>query len=98
MLRPSAARHYAGTYSFTVQANVGSNPNGAPIVVTQAYTVVIAAAYVPPVYISPSSLPGDTYGSQYRQDLTASGGYGPGTYTFSLDPASPGPLPQGSVF
>jgi len=24
----------AGTYSFTVQANVGSNPNGAPIVVT----------------------------------------------------------------
>ena len=83
----------AGSYSFTVKAT-GNNPN-APIVATQAYTVVIAPAYVPPVTISPSSLPSDPYGSQYRQDLTASGGYGPGTYTFSLDPASPGPLPPG---
>jgi len=85
----------AGTYSFTVQANVGSNPNGAPIVVTQAYTVVIAAAYVPPVYITPSSLPNGTYGTAYSQVLTASGGYGAGTYTFSMDPSSPGSLPAG---
>jgi len=83
----------AGSYSFTDKASI-ANPN-ALIVVTQAYTVVIAAAYVPPVYISPSGLPGGTYGSQYRQELTASGGYGPGTYTFSLDPATPGSLPPG---
>jgi hypothetical protein len=84
----------AGSYSFTVQASfAGTLANG--ITVTHDYTVVIAAAYVPPVTISPSSLPSDPYGSQYRQDLTASGGYGPGTYTFSLDPASPGPLPPG---
>lgn len=83
----------AGSYSFTVKAIIPSA--NAPIVVTQAYTVVIAGGQVAPVYISPSSLPGGTYGSAYSQVLTASGGYGPGTYTFSLDPATPGSLPPG---
>jgi hypothetical protein len=86
----------AGTYTFTVQANLGTNPNAGPILVTQAYIVVIAAAQVPPpVSISPSSLPNGTLGTAYLQVLTASGGYGAGTYTFSMDPSSPGSLPAG---
>jgi hypothetical protein len=88
----------AGSYTFTVQANIGTNPNAAPIIVTKAYTVTIAGAQVSPVYITPSSLPNGTYGTTYSpQVLTAYGGYGAGTYTFSLDPASPGPLPPGLV-
>src|ERR1035437_1534712 len=82
----------AGSYTFTVQASIGTNPNAAPILVKQAYTVLIAA---PPVSISPSSLPNGTYGTTYSQVLTASGGYGAGTYTFSMDPTSPGSLPPG---
>src|ERR1035437_9351251 len=82
----------AGSYTFTVQASIGTNPNAAPILVKQAYTVLIAA---PPVSISPSSLPNGTYGTTYSQVLTASGGYGAGTYTFSMDPTSAGSLPPG---
>jgi hypothetical protein len=85
----------AGTYTFTVQANLGTNPNAAPILVTHAYTIVIAAAQAPPVSISPSSLPNGAVGTAYSQVLTASGGYGAGTYTFSIDPSSPGSLPPG---
>jgi hypothetical protein len=85
----------AGSYTFTVQASLGTNPNSAPILVKQTYTVVIAAAAPPPVYITPTSLPNGTYGTAYSQVLTASGGYGAGTYTFSIDPSSPGSLPPG---
>jgi len=37
-----------GTYNFTVQANLGTNPNAALILVTHAYTIVIAPIQVPP--------------------------------------------------
>ena len=84
----------AGSYTFTVQANVGV---GAPLVATRAYSIVIAGPQVPPVYITPSSLPNGTFGTTYSQVLTAYGGYGAGTYTFSLDPSSPGPQPDGLV-
>ena len=44
----------AGTYTFTVQANLGTNPNAAPIIVTKAYTVTIA----PTLTVVSGSLPG----------------------------------------
>jgi hypothetical protein len=84
----------AGTFSFTVQATFGVGFNG--LQVTHAYSVTIAPAAVSPVYIIPSTLPNGTLYTTYSQTLTPSGGYGAGTYTFSLDTAS-GPLPPGLV-
>jgi hypothetical protein len=86
----SGTPYVVGTYSFTVQATFGLT---AVFHATQAYTVVISA---PSVYIIPSSVPNGTFGATYLQVLTASGGYGAGTYTFSLDAAG-GPLPPGLV-
>jgi hypothetical protein len=81
-----------GNYSFTIQAIV--NTGNALYTVLKTYAVAIA---VSPVYISPSTLPNGTFGAAYSQVLTASGGYGSGTYTFSLDPGSPGSQPPGLV-
>jgi hypothetical protein len=81
----------AGTYSFTVQASIGG-PNAAPILVTQAYTVVIAPAQVPPVSISTTTLPNGVVGVSYSQGIAVAGGYGSGTYTFAL---TQGSLPPG---
>jgi hypothetical protein len=80
----------AGNYSFTVQASIGVGANG--IQVTHAYTVVIAAAQVPPVSISTTSLPNGAVGVSYSQGITATGGYGLGTYTYTL---TQGSLPPG---
>jgi hypothetical protein len=44
--------------------------------------------------ISPATLPNGLLGSAYSQTLTASGGYGAGTYSFSLD-TDLGPPPTG---
>ena len=70
----------AGTYTFTVQANLGTNPNAAPIIVTKAYTVTIA----PTLTVVSGSLPGGVVNGSYSQNLSAVGGYGIGTYTFTL--------------
>jgi len=80
----------AGSYTFTVQANLGTNPNAAPIIVTKAYTVTIAA---PTFTVASGSLPGGVVGVSYSQNLSAVGGYGIGTYTFTLVPGSS--LPAG---
>ena len=80
----------AGSYTFTVQANLGTNPNAAPIIVTKAYTVTIAA---PTFTVASGSLPGGVVGVSYSQNLSAVGGYGIGTYTFTL--ASGSSLPPG---
>jgi uncharacterized membrane protein len=84
----------AGTYSFTVQAVYGISTNGIRTVVTQAYTVVIAAP-VSPIGISPTTLPSGAVGVTYLQYLTATGGYGAGTYSFSLELTNGGSLPPG---
>ena len=78
----------AGTYSFTVQASIGGF-NAAPIIVTQPYTVGIAG---PPVSISTTTLPNGVVGVSYSQSITATGGYGLGTYTYTL---AQGTLPPG---
>ncbi len=83
----------AGSYTFTVQAAIGINSE--VTYVTRGYTVVIAGPQVPPVYIAQTTLPNGTVGSPYSQTLTAGGGYGAGTYTFSLDLSNPGSLPPG---
>ena len=80
----------AGSYTFTVQASLGTNPNAAPIVVTKAYTVTVAA---PTFTVVSGSLPGGVVGGSYSQNLSAVGGYGIGTYTFTL--ASGSSLPPG---
>jgi hypothetical protein len=80
----------AGSYTFTVQASLGTNANAAPIVVTKAYTVTIAA---PTFTVASGSLPGGVVGGSYSQNLSAVGGYGLGTYTFTLVPGSS--LPPG---
>src|SRR5271157_245600 len=81
----------AGTYSFTVQASL-AGPNAAAILVTQAYTVVIAGPQGSPVSISTSSLPDGAIGVAYSQGVTAVGGYGLNTYAFAL---TQGTLPPG---
>lgn len=64
----------AGTYTFTVRATDSQN------LITQAtYTLVIGP---PAPAITNTTLPGGTAGQTYNQNLTASGGTAP--YTFSL--------------
>ena len=82
----------AGTYSFTVQASFITSPNGAPTIVRNAYTVVIAGPQAPPVSITTSSFPDGVIGVSYSQGITATGGYGLGTYTYAL---AQGTLPPG---
>ena len=81
----------AGIYSFTVQASIGG-ANAAPILVTQPYTVVIAGPAGSPVTISTTTLPNGVVGVSYSQGITATGGYGLGTYTYTL---AQGTLPPG---
>ena len=85
----SGTPYVVGTYSFTVRANFGII---AAFQATQAYTVVISNSGVT---ISPTTLANGAVGTTYLQVLTASGGYGAGTYAFSLDPSSQGSLPPG---
>jgi hypothetical protein len=80
----------AGPYTFTVQTTIGPPTSGA-IYATQSYTVTVAPA-LPTVSLACVNLPGGTVGVSYSQNLTASGGYGAGTYTFAL---TAGSLPPG---
>ncbi len=69
----------ANSYPFTVQATI--NVNTALITVTQKYTVTIAT---PTLTVVSGSLSGGVVGVSYSQNLSATGGYGPGTYQFAL--------------
>jgi hypothetical protein len=77
----------AGSYTFTVQATFSVNT--ALTAKTQTYTVTIA---LPTVSLLCGSLPGGEAGVSYSQNLTASGGYGAGTYTYAV---TGGSLPPG---
>lgn len=72
----------AGNFDFTVTAEDGNGQTG-----TQIYSVSIAA---PTLGIAPISLPAPVYESSYSEQLSASGGAEP--YSFSLDT---GVLPNG---
>lgn len=65
-----------GTYFFTVTATDGSCSSG------QDYFLIVNPAGCPAVTITPATLPGDTTGNNYNQNLTGNGGSGP--YTFQL--------------
>ena len=72
----------AATSSFSI---TGTDANGCQG--TAAYSIVVAAAAVPPpgcpvITLTPSSLPNGTTGVSYSQTLTGSGGTAP--YSFGL--------------
>lgn len=80
----------AASSTFTVQ---GTDVNGCFATIT--YTIVIAAAPVPPggcptITLSPPTLPAGTVGAAYSQTITASGGTAP--YVFGV---TSGTLPAG---
>ncbi|NWJ97560.1 MAG: putative Ig domain-containing protein, partial [Chloroflexi bacterium] len=70
-----------GTFNFTVTATDANGFTGA-----QAYTLMIA----PLISLTPTTLPGGIAGTAYSQNLTATGGTAPYTYTITL-----GTLPTG---
>jgi uncharacterized protein YhjY with autotransporter beta-barrel domain len=74
----------AGTYTFNVRAaDSGSNTG-------YTSSTITVSAGVPTITVSPTTLPGGTYGTAYSQSVTASGGTG--SYTYSI---SAGALPAG---
>ncbi|WP_168389207.1 IPTL-CTERM sorting domain-containing protein [Xylophilus sp. Leaf220] len=77
----------AGTFNFTVSATDGSSGSGAPFSGSRAYALTVGA---PAVTIAPLTLPSPTGGTPYSQNLSASGGSAP--YSFSI---SAGSLPAG---
>jgi hypothetical protein len=79
----------AGTDSFTVRVSDSSSP---ALTATKALTITVAAATVPPVSVTTTSLAGGTVGTAYSATLAATGGKAP--YTWSL---SAGSMPGLSV-
>jgi hypothetical protein len=75
----------AGSSTVTIRASDG---NGCPGTIT--YTIVIAGPACPPITLAPSTLPAGFLGEAYSQQITASGGTAP--YTFSV---VSGTLPAG---
>jgi hypothetical protein len=69
-----------GTFNFTLRAQDSSNP---PRVDTSAVTLVVSPA---PLQLTTQLLPHATLGQAYSQQLAATGGIPP--YTWSLDPFS----------
>jgi len=78
----------AGNFPIYVQV-LSQYPGGGAQTASQWFTVVIAAT---PSLTIAGSLGSGTVGSPYSAALTGSGGYGAGTYTFSL---ASGALPSG---
>ncbi len=78
----------SGTFSFSVQV-LSQVPTVGPQTASQTFTIAIAP--ITPLAIA-GNLGGDIVGVPYSATLGASGGYGAGTYTFSL---ASGTLPPG---
>jgi hypothetical protein len=78
----TGAASAAGTFNFTVQATDAGSCVG-----TRAYSIQVVCA---PITVAPATLPSDTVGKAYSQNITASGGTPAYTYTVSS-----GSLPTG---
>jgi hypothetical protein len=78
----------AGTFSFTVQVS-STLPGNGTIAATQSFSVVISGSSALAIT---GSLGNGTVGTPYSATLSATGGYGAGTYTFSV---TAGTLPSG---
>jgi hypothetical protein len=76
----------SGTFNFTITATDSTGGTG-PATTNHAYTLVID---VPTITLSPSTLSGGTGGQPYTQNISASGGIAP--YSYSL---TAGALPAG---
>jgi Ice-binding-like/Putative Ig domain len=74
-----------GPSTFTVR---GTDANGCFAQIT--YVLVIAAATCPLITVSPAVLPAGTVGLPYVQQITASGGTGPYTFTLLTGTLPPG--------
>jgi hypothetical protein len=79
----------AGTFAFTVQVSSTLPANGV-ITASQSFSVVISAF---PALAITGSLGNGVVGTTYSATLGATGGFGAGTYTFSL---ASGSLPPGT--
>ncbi len=77
----------AGSFNFTITA---TDSTGAGFSIGQAYAVTIAA---PSITLTPTSLPDGTAGTDYKQNITASGGTTPYRYAVTS-----GALPPGLTF
>jgi len=77
----------AGTFPFTAKVTDAGSPAQAD---TQALSITVAPASVPPPSITTTTLPGGTVGAAYSQTLAATSGTQP--YSWSLDSGS---LPAG---
>jgi uncharacterized protein YhjY with autotransporter beta-barrel domain len=75
-----------GSFGFTVTATDSSTGTGAPFSGSRAYTFTVQAATIT---VAPTALPVATGGQAYSQQVSASGGTAPYTYTTS------GPLSAG---
>jgi len=78
----------AGTFPFTVQVS-STLPGNGTIAATQSFSVVISGSSALAIT---GSLGNGTVGTPYSATLSATGGYGAGTYTFSV---TAGTLPSG---
>ncbi len=77
-----------GTFNFTVTATDSTGAgSGGPFSGSQAYTVTVAS---PTVAVAPGSLPSGTFGANYSETITASGGTS--AYSFAI---TSGALPAG---
>jgi hypothetical protein len=94
-----ASATFAPATTVTIDANGQASLSAVANGITGGYTVSAATGSAGPVNFSltnvapvslPASLPGGTYGSAYKQTLTATGGMG-GPYTFTVTVGSPPP-------
>ncbi|MGO1073261.1 putative Ig domain-containing protein [Lysobacter sp. CA199] len=79
-----------GTYNLVVRVQDQSTGTGAPFVLQQSYTIVVAT---PVIAIDPPALPNGTAAAAYDAQFSATGGVAP--YSFSL---LSGALPIGLAF
>ena len=75
----------AGPSTFTIR---GTDANGCPGVIT--YTIAIAAATCPVITLAPPTLPAGKVGVAYSQQITATGGTAPYTFTVLSGTLPPG--------